>query len=203
MSTAINSDKFFGIPVYEVDIPDYDQHQEKLIAYFMLLKDKATGVARSNHGGWHSESNLHQDRNKEIQWMTKSLFKFSKTAIEHASQNLDINEIQLFDMWVNINEAGHWNAPHMHLPCTWSGCFYVKVPDSPKQGGKVAKEGDFMMINPLPMGYEHNRQQTISYTPRNGRMLLFPSYLLHMVCPHFEEEPRISVAFNFKCQMKT
>lgn len=197
MSTSIDTANFFGIPVFEVDIPDFISHQNELITYFLQLREKDNGVERSNHGGWHSKDDLHRDKNKHIQWMAKSLYKFSCTAIQHASQQQAIKAINLHDMWVNINEAGNWNAPHEHIPCIWSGCFYVKVPDNPKSNGKVAKEGDFMMINPVPLGYQYNRQQTISYTPKNGRMILFPSHLLHMVCPHFESEPRISVAFNF------
>ena len=34
--------------------------------------------------------------------------------------------------------------------------------------------------------------------PTNHLFIIFPSYLLHMATPHFEEEHRISVAFNVK-----
>ena len=54
------------------------------------------------------------------------------------------------------------------------------------------------MFNPLPLGKRHKRPPTTNYSPKIGHMLLFPSYMVHMVCPHNEPDPRISVAFNFR-----
>jgi len=33
---------------------------------------------------------------------------------------------------------------------------------------------------------------------KDGTLYLFPGYLLHMVAPHYEQDPRISMAFNFR-----
>jgi len=40
-------------------------------------------------------------------------------------------------------------------------------------------------------------------TPKDGMILIFPSYLRHWVYPNDEDENRISMAFNFKFAPKT
>ena len=40
-------------------------------------------------------------------------------------------------------------------------------------------------------------------TPKEGMILIFPSYLRHWVYPNEEDEDRISMAFNFKYAPKT
>jgi len=46
------------------------------------------------------------------------------------------------------------------------------------------------------LGPKYERQISFNLKPANGKLLLFPAYLIHMVAPHFDQEPRISMAFN-------
>ncbi len=34
------------------------------------------------------------------------------------------------------------------------------------------------------------------FKPLKHQLIIFPSHLLHMVTPHFDDRPRISVSFN-------
>lgn len=55
-----------------------------------------------------------------------------------------------------------------------------------------------IFFNPLPLGLQYARAPAISAKSTNGKLFFFPGYLLHMVAPHFENKPRISVAFNLR-----
>lgn len=59
-----------------------------------------------------------------------------------------------------------------------------------------ALEGKILFFDPLPLGREWKRPPNIAYKAQTGTMLLFPSFLTHMVAPYFGEKPRISLAFN-------
>ena len=196
----MNQTELFGVPLLEVKIENYDDHRVAIIQFLESIRESDEGVSKSNHGGWHSSNNLFEYNHPDVIWLIKELYQNShscvKTQYGHGEFKLDLKE-----MWVNINEAGAWNAPHVHSPRIWSGVFYAKVNDKPAKDGLVANEGDLMLFNPLPMGRENNRPVTTSYSPKNGYMILFPSYLLHMVCPHKEDETRISIAFNFDVDM--
>ncbi|MCG8324431.1 MAG: TIGR02466 family protein [Thiotrichales bacterium] len=196
----MNHIDLFGIPLYEVEIPEYEQHRERLTEYLLSLREQDGGVSVSNHGGWHSGNNLFEHGHPDVVWLVKELYKHSFSCVKQEHENESF-KLDLKDMWVNINEAGDWNAPHVHVPRNWSGVFYAKVNDSPKKDGLAANEGDLLLFNPLPLGQEYNRHVTKNYSPRSGYMILFPSYLLHMVVPHREQECRISIAFNFNISM--
>ena len=98
--------------------------------------------------------------------------------------------------WANINYRGNWNAPHEHLPCTWSGVFYVDAGEPGRDSEAGALDGQVLFFDPLPLGREWKRPPATGYQPVAGKMLLFPSFLTHMVAPYYGEKPRISIAFN-------
>ena len=85
----------------------------------------------------------------------------------------------------------------------WSGAFYVDVNSKDAVLVKSEKDGDIIFFNPLPLSKQYQRAPTILATPTSGKMYLFPGYLMHMVAPHFDEKPRISVAFNLTLRPKS
>ena len=82
---------------------------------------------------------------------------------------------------------------------TWSGTYYVDT-----------GTGSDDAIAPAPLHFFdpcQGRANTFltgiapsSFTirPEPGLMVLFPSYVAHMVYPHAGPEPRISIAFNVR-----
>ena len=103
----------------------------------------------------------------------------------------------MHEAWLNINQNGEWNAPHIHLPSKWSGVFYVEAGE-PLVDDPDVFEGMILFFDPMPLGQEWKRPPAISFKPLTGHMLLFPSFLTHMVAPYFGKTPRISLAFNFQ-----
>jgi len=103
-------------------------------------------------------------------------------------------QLHMLSAWANINGKGDWNMPHNHLPCQWSGCFYVKV----KEDSKIRNDGNIVFIDPSPFGPHFRQNSNATVQPKTGMMLIFPSYLMHMVEPHHEDEDRISIAFNMQ-----
>ncbi|MFT4615372.1 MAG: hypothetical protein ACI9NT_002525, partial [Bacteroidia bacterium] len=153
---------------------------------------------KSNKGGWHSEENLFKSKHPSVQWLVRNLFIASARSVKDSDYFPDKQEIVMSGCWVNINESGDWNAPHSHLPDIWSGVCYIDVNSKTSADMKSDKDGDIVFFNPLPLWVEHNRPVVTYARPENGKVYLFPSYLLHMVAPHYDDKPRISVAFNMK-----
>ena len=52
------------------------------------------------------------------------------------------------------------------------------------------------MMNNLAFIDHENFYHRFEVQPKNNLFILFPSNLKHMVEPHYEEHPRISVSFN-------
>jgi uncharacterized protein (TIGR02466 family) len=186
----------FGIPIYSILVKNFEIHQQALIDYFLEMRKTDKGVHKSNVNGWHSKENLFKDTNEHVQWMTKKIENIALTAAKHFHGESRTGKPELAALWANISDSGCWNAPHQHLPADWSGVFYLSAESDQEPGANGVTDGDLMFINPLPMGPRFDRATSISYKPVNGKMLIFPAYATHMVAPHYQILPRISISFN-------
>lgn len=198
MQAKINANSSFGIPVYEAQVEGFAEHQQALIETVLAMREQDAGAQVSNQGGWHSNTQLHRSENSDIRWLIGEIQKTSVSCIRHSKTSAADARFGMAACWANVNESGDWNAPHAHFPADWSGVFYIQVNRKSAETVKSDKDGDILLFNPLPIGPQYQRPPTISRRPQNGQILLFPSYLVHMVAPHFEADPRISVAFNFR-----
>lgn len=97
---------------------------------------------------------------------------------------------------VILQSQGHQRA-HIH-PSGWlSGVFYVKVPASI---GPDSQEGWIEFGRPPATVPFQRPMETRQIEPREGVMLLFPSYMYHRTIPFADDEERISFAFDIVAQ---
>jgi uncharacterized protein (TIGR02466 family) len=82
----------------------------------------------------------------------------------------------------------------MH-PLAWlSGVYYVRLPTDmqsaePSAGGLAfGRPPERVRLAARPMSY--------AVAPREGNLVLFPSYFYHQTRPFVSREPRISIAFD-------
>lgn len=189
----------FGVPIFEASLPELEQHRGEIIELLTKMRSAdESGIQRSNQRGWHSSDDLHQSQEPVMQWLTQQIYQLGSQLIRHADSLAADSPIYLGSLWANINDFGAWNAPHAHLPCEWSGCIYIDVNENPAESNSGVHDGDIMFFDPVPVGHPYRPASTVSYTPKNGTLYLFPGYLMHMVAPHYDDKPRISMAFNFR-----
>ena len=103
-------------------------------------------------------------------------------------------DVEISVWGVVMDEDGH-QVPHIH-PSAWlSGVYYVEVPDSVCDDDP-ARSGWIEFGRP-PLDF-HAKQppRTTLIRPREGLMLLFPSYLYHQTMPFRAPVERVSVAFD-------
>ena len=90
--------------------------------------------------------------------------------------------------------VGHIGT-HIHEDSWLSGAYYVSVPDSiraddPSHAGWIEFGRPFAT---LPAWPEDALRHEL---PREGVLLLFPSYLFHRTLPHASSEARVSISFD-------
>lgn len=202
MSSDVENRIHFGIPIFEYRLAAFEQYQSLLIDYILNIRQRHPGVGRSNQGGWHSNDELHGDQNPAIQWLMQQLYTVGSQCIRHHEQNDAIADIHMVNCWANINEKGDWNAPHHHAPQDWSGVAYIRSAGTGERKPKIIQDGDIVFFDPVGPNWLSHRQPTVNYPAEDGKVLIFPAYLLHMVAPHAGDVPRISVAFNFKIKFR-
>lgn len=99
--------------------------------------------------------------------------------------------------WLNISVKDNFQEMHTHNESTISAVYYISAPEG---SGKIVfedpREPDMLPIKDI---FDRNEFSFIKvgYVPYPGTLLIFRSYLRHMVTLNTNILPRISIAFNF------
>jgi uncharacterized protein (TIGR02466 family) len=180
----------FPTPVYIADIkhPTLNQELEKDI---IAWSNQDKGMVRTNVKGWHSQTDMHQ--RPEYQKLVDMLYEAQRTI--YNQEHLD-SEPVLGNMWANINPPGGMNRAHQHPNSLWSGVYYIKAP---KNCGHLKIDDPASMSRPKQKEGEVPARlyRETHYEPIAGRLIMFPSWLMHCVDPNESNDIRISVSFNF------
>lgn len=121
-------------------------------------------------------------------------------------ESIDIN---VTGFWFQISNNYSFHETHIHGNCSWSGVYYVDAGDSSKNKNDRLANG---MPNGITRFYGPNMEygagghsdkgnfylQDSSFDsfPENGKLVVFPSHLKHMVFPYNGERDRIIVSFH-------
>ena len=102
------------------------------------------------------------------------------------------------DGWANVSRNGDYNSAHNHPNCLWSGIYYVAA-GTPEPDTQF--NGRLELLDPRAGANMMYLADTLLHaryliTPTPGLMILFPSWLNHLVHPFFGTGERISIAFN-------
>jgi len=182
----------FANPIFEIET-DFDLEQLKKD----ILEEKKIdqGVIRSNVSGWHSNNILN---NQKFFNLTE---KITSIASEEFSHVLNKDRIlKLNNCWFNINNKGAYNQSHVHPMSVLSGVLFVDAEkSSPILFENINYYSQFYLDGCLEEKFKVNFGVLLdaSYSPINGTMLIFPSYLHHSVRQNLQNKDRITISFNF------
>lgn len=195
----------FATPILVVDLPDGPQLNAALIPALLKREQEQPSKSHSTLGGWQST----WDVDKWAGPAAIKLLAVGRNIANRATTDRAGKPVAIMwqaNMWANVNRSGHGNEFHSHPGAFWSGVYYVDdggIAADPSLGGEL----EFMdprgpapaMYAPhlafaLPGGLSVGTNQTIA--PRAGRLVMFPSWMLHQVRPYRGTAQRISIAFN-------
>tara|TARA_R110002020_G_scaffold115103_4_gene264760 strand:- start:496 stop:1152 length:657 start_codon:yes stop_codon:yes gene_type:complete len=206
----------FITSVWSLEIPNFAQINKNLLKYTF---EDSEGGDKNIYGG--KESML-----KSNEWLQGVLYAAEVTAKKIADFMgvlKEAHEPKVSCFWGNINKQKEFNPPHVHPSSDLSGCYYVKIPtngegaeDQEVPAGKICFHdtrleksvstpffdenlGYMDLANySFPKGQRHNPwlDNVVKFQPREGMMIIFPSWLLHYVEPNLCEDDRIAISFN-------
>lgn len=177
------------------DIENFIDIKKELIELIYSYKEKhPESSTRSNKGGWQSDREGFFDPmfSKHLELMKKEITQLIK-------EYKFVTDLDLPSMWININSKYSYNNRHTHPGASVSGVLWIKVPEN---------SGDFVFEMPDLFNYtllsktsnqhliENNLLPAWAIKPKEGSMVIFPSYLPHYVDQNQNDEDRISVSFN-------
>ena len=193
---------FFPTPVWTLQLDEYQSINEQMYKFIKITQSKdQQGISKSNIKGWHSKDfNMQENEPKDF-------IKFILPAIEQVITDMNWEKqkqsININNMWAIINTGGSANLRHQHGNSTISGAYYVRAPKN---------SGDIVFYDPRPAPvYTYPKAlnpnllnaQVNGISPKEGVLVLFPSYLDHSVNENLSSEERIVISFNITIQVKS
>jgi uncharacterized protein (TIGR02466 family) len=192
MKSEIFVDKWFSNPIWETQL-SLDNLELSNWAY--SLQKSYPGVYKSNKGGWQcAELADPPDSYTSLKEAVNDIL-----VDVHSSMGLK-QEYKSFitESWLNINPPQSYNAKHLHPRSLFSGVYYISVPEG--DCGNIIFERDPLMLSYLPSyivkDWNDMTSGTTFYVPKEGKLLIFPSWLLHWVETNNTQNDRISLSFN-------
>lgn len=189
----------FATPLVTYALEDAAQLNASLRERILAHLSQNAGIGKSNRGGWHSEIG-------ELEFCGDAgelLISHMRALGDEATRRVfaEYGEPMMpvhwkVSAWANVNRTGDFNKVHVHAASTWSGTYYVDA------GDPVDTAAPLHLFDPcqartvsfLPQAV----RDSVFIHPRPGLMVLFPSYVPHMVFPHEGRGTRISIAFNLR-----
>ena len=191
----------FPTPVWTLQLDNYKNMNEQMYDYIKSEQSKDhAGINKSNIKGWHSKDfNLTEDEPQKF-------ISFILPAIEQVMIDMNWEKqkqtAKINNMWAIINTGGAANLRHQHGNSTISGAYYVRAPRN---------SGDIVFYDPRPAPvFSHPNvvnpnllnTQINGISPKEGALVLFPSFLDHSVNENLSNEERIVISFNIRIQIK-
>jgi uncharacterized protein (TIGR02466 family) len=152
----------------------------KIIDEIYLWEQDNKSENFSNYGGWQSDHEL--------------IFRFDKLhqkILKCFSQISNYNGMSINSGWANINKKGSFNYPHIHPRSYLSCAFYLKIPSE--------CESPIIFQDPRIQKSITDYEDTCNFAiyPDVGDLIIFPSWMYHVVPPNESEEDRISISCNY------
>jgi len=143
-----------------------------------------------------------EDSTALISWIDACI-RQTVIGVNRSQLSPDALEVEFCDSWFHITNRGGFHDAHTHGNCSWCGIFYVVAGNSAPAKGGAAGNGINRFYGPLgtggvvrDFGNAYLGNYYVDVEPKDGRLVLFPSYLLHSALPYSGDQDRIVLAFN-------
>jgi uncharacterized protein (TIGR02466 family) len=181
----------FEVPVMESHL---NIDNKNLINKCYQIQDSQPKSSKSNYGGYQSSNLNLQDT--DFNFLLNEILRHCD--IINKKRTFFNHNFEISNYWININKHKDYNIEHTHPFSIFSGSFYIKMPKNC---------GGIEFLHPSELFSHHWSDEnkstfnsTVSsvwtYTPPEGTLLIFPSWLKHRVQPNESVEDRITLAFN-------
>lgn len=210
---AMKAQPVWSTMFFTRDWPDHGAHAADIAAHFRERRDGGAAAregvafaAKSADGLYESPLDLfdttrHAGLKKLIAWLDDSV-RTAVHAVNGAQFPRERLKVLFSDSWFHITNDGGFHDAHYHGNCSWCGIYYLQSGDSAASDA-AAGNGVNRFYAPLPVGglsgdygNEYLGNNRIDIKPVDGRLILFPSHILHGALPYRGDTDRMVISFN-------
>lgn len=183
----------YSVPMWQSEYPNFEEKKSLFLESVYKYKDQNNSIQKTNIFGYTSPETL-----QSVQELYP-LFQYICDSTQKACFDLDFEQCDLAitSAWLNINDSRQcMNTEHVHHE-VFSGVFYLKAP---KGSGKLVIKNPYVNGMWLGSRFLSKKNQftgeSIRIEPKEGSIIIFPSYLPHSVETNDHDDERISISFN-------
>lgn len=194
-SVQIRTNNIYPTPIWTANLPVNTRQERKVSLNEDILtfirgefeKNPAIVEKSNKGGGWQSRTDLQkepifEDLGNHIYNVCKTLFP-------------NIKGMQITQLWAAINFEHSYNVIHSHgNHYHLSGSYYLQVPEN---SGRIAfRDPRHAAINHYWSNTYIDHGEFHWRTPQESDLMLWPSFLDHMVEPSKSKDPRVMISFD-------
>ena len=156
-------------------------------------------IGNSNPGCWRQSCAYYN-----MGWLTDTITNLLRSTMKYYSEIdfvfLNLSEtIKKTDTeaWVNVNSKGAGNILHSHKGVSFACVYYLQSKDT----------GNLVFSNPANiLSYDCHDLSPFVHSkivaPDDGDLIMWPSWVPHLVEPNMSDKDRINLAFNIRLNEK-
>ncbi len=185
--------ELFTTPVWIIDLAS-DEHVPLNRALKAEIERLLTPRPKIPLGAnWQTEQTLHE------QSAFRPLRDLADMAAKGAMRwlGLENHPLVITGCWANINPPGAHHPRHSHPNNYLSGVYYVQAGPGSAEIVLSDPRPQSFVIMPGPKQFTARTANSRAIDSKDGRLVLFPSWLQHHVVSNQSQVERISIAFNF------
>lgn len=204
---------WFATPVATATLPDCEGLNRELETLFLARENAGDEFRTDNHiptqvgDIFESRFDLFDWPDPPVQTLADHCHRMLFNLVASLNGYSDA-EMARFDFhyhaWFHITRRGGYQSIHYHPNASWSGIYCVHagdpVAERPESGAVKFYDPRgpvFMHVDPANERPDPRYGATPVYlTHTEGRLVMFPSWLMHEVLPYHGKRERIVVAFN-------
>lgn len=194
--------KIFPTYILETRLKDWAGLNDALKSVIVRKQAADPGISRSNIGGWHSDTKMLQWGGEPARRLGLATLQLCGAYTHDKGMRGPAPRFEMaLEMWANVSPPGASNQMHAHPGCVWSGVYYVDDGGDAQSGKLVLHDPRFpmnrMVAPDLVFAADGAiEEMRVEITPEPGKLVAFPSWLMHSVKAHKGARDRISIALN-------
>ena len=165
-----------------------------------------------NYNLYQSNYDLHNESNdilkKLFHYIAKCVLDVSKItnskSINKLSEDQKKFKVNVKESWFIRYKEGGIVYPHHHDGCSWSCVYYVQVgQNTSKKNGSTYFIRPYNSTSKNDFGSKYLEEDTHIFTAKEGRLLIWPSFLYHGSQPYAgEEKERVIISANLTVDLR-
>lgn len=200
------------MPFYSLIWDQHEQHADQLkqVCEHLQSQNKFSNVTNGvKRNLYESTFDFAEYPNDSVlawaDWVKDCLFQASaKSNKSYWPPGLNI-AVEIHESWCHITRDGGYHDVHIHANSAWSCIYYLDIGDTDIDN----KNGVNRFYNPTSVGYSDagtmyaSEESSIDISPRNGMLIVFPSWLKHSALVYRGTKPRYILSANSRITAST